>query len=468
MFFSGSMVIMKFPKIIHSLSTIPVLLLLIVVSISAQQVTDASRKKDGKKKSEAASLIEPAPVTPFSEVRRDTLLNGLPIVSLAKSGEAKMRCDLVIRSGAMFDLAGKTGLAKLTQETLLAANPQLIEELESLGATMQWGVSSDLTWYRLEAPAKSFSTALEIIGRLLIVENIRSDAFKAAQAAHLKKIKAAASSPAERADTTFLATLYGVHPYGHSIDGTEKSVMAILLPDVQDYYRKFYLANNAVVVLTGDVRHEGAVSIFKAFLGSWVKGVIVPMTFRQPERVTTLRLEKVEAPELSTVELRGGVTGVKLTDQDFIASQLLGRVLEARLKKEVSHLSAEQIVAHAPQRLLAAPFYFSASVSADRAPEFSRKATEVFTGLVTTAVSAEELSAAQSGAVSEFSARSTEDHLREIESYNLPRNYALTYSDRVRALTAVDLQRVARRMLEANALTVIVMGKVSEQFKSQL
>src|SRR5215510_2121714 len=65
--------------------------------------------------------INVTPVTPYSNVRRDNLLNGLQVIVLERPGDQVVKCDLVIRTGAMFDLTGKTGLAVLTQGSLLAA-----------------------------------------------------------------------------------------------------------------------------------------------------------------------------------------------------------------------------------------------------------------------------------------------------------------------------------------------------------
>ncbi|HZS06953.1 MAG TPA: pitrilysin family protein [Blastocatellia bacterium] len=446
--------------------TITFCLVVALVSICA---IPALAQNDSKKKKDVQSeVIAPAPPTPFSGVKRDALLNGMQVVSLARAGDGRLRCDLVVRSGAMFDLVYKAGLAKLTQESLLAANPNLVGELESLQAKIEWGVTPDHTWFRIDSPTGNFATVMEIIGRLLVVENVRQDAFKRAQQAQLEKLRqGSAPNPAERADAKFLSEIYGDHPYGHNVDGTEKSVASIVWADVHDFYRRFYLANNAVAVVTGDVNQERALSVFRAFFGGWVKGAIVPMTFRQPQRVTTLKLVRVEAPEMSTVEFRGGVIGVRQADPDFIATALLARVLEARLRKDNGDLPAGGVSVRAVPHALAGPFYIAASVNADRAPEFSRKATESFAALATAPFTAEELAAARDGLNAEYAARPIEDQLREIETSALPRNHALTFSGRVTAVTTADLQRVARRLLDANALTVVVLGRTGEQSKAQ-
>ncbi len=104
----------------------------------------------------------PPPETPYSNVKRENLLNGLQIVTLERADDVLVKCYIVIRGGAMFDTVGKTGLAALTQRTLLAVNPQLKEELESLQTKVAWGVNWDTTWFHLEGPPNNFEAALEL------------------------------------------------------------------------------------------------------------------------------------------------------------------------------------------------------------------------------------------------------------------------------------------------------------------
>jgi predicted Zn-dependent peptidase len=50
----------------------------------------------------------------------------------------------------------------------------------------------------------------------------------------------------------------------------------------------------------------------------------------------------------------------------------------------------------------------------------------------------------------------------------LPRNYPLTIPSKIESISAAEVQRVAKKLLDANALTVVVLGKVNESFKSNL
>ncbi|HKX29497.1 MAG TPA: pitrilysin family protein [Blastocatellia bacterium] len=427
----------------------------------------AQGQKKGNDGNSSPAVPPAAPSTPYSNVKRDSLLNGLQVVSLERMTEPVVKCYLVIRAGAMFDLTGKTGIAKLTQETLLAANPSLKEEFESLQAKIEWGVNWDTTWFQVEAPASSLEAALEILGRVLVVENIRPEAFKLAYQRELDKLKSGPLPPPDRATESFLKALYGDHPYGHDIDGDPATISGIRQGDVYDFMRRFYIANNVSVVSVGNITHERMIKIFKVYYGGWMKGQLVPSTFRQPRQVVQLQFVKVEAPESPQIEIRGGVMGLKHTDADFLVTEVLAQVLSSRLKKALPNAPSGIEVKSLP-RILPGPFFFSASVPVEQAPAFSRQVTETFASLSTTAITPEELAAAKAALASEYSARPVDFFLREIEVYSLPRNHPTTILSRIEKITAADGERVAKKLLDSNALTVLVLGKVNDGFKSNL
>jgi zinc protease len=417
-----------------------------------------AQKKDNKSQ---LAPIPPPPVTAYSDVRRDTLLNGFQIVSLERADSTNVQCEIVLRAGSMFDLTDKTGLAMLTQAALMAVNPRVKEEFESLDAKIDWGVTHDTTWFRLDCPPANFDTAMEIFARLLVVENVRPDAVKKAQADQLAKIKAAQPTLDERATAAFFAALYGVHPYGHNLDGNEKTINGMRPGDLYDFVKRFYLSNNAFAVITGPVKHERLMRTFKTFMGGWTKGALTAPTFRPPLRVAALNLVKLEA-DAPNVELRGGVLGLRMGDPDFLTTQLLGHVLLIRLKGE----AIGSLQAHTPARILPAPVAFAATLPADQAQAVSRKVTDAFAALATKEITADELASAQAALTEMYAARTPAQFLRDIETFTLAKNYPLNLKQAITNITAADAQRVAKRLLEANALTVVIAGRVNE-LKSQ-
>jgi len=110
--------------------------------------------------------------------------------------------------------------------------------------------------------------------------------------------------------------------------------------------------------------------------------------------------------------------------------------------------------------------FFSASVPGDKAAEFSRRATDTFASLAATPLSEIELAAAKSSLVGDYNARSIEESLRTIEMFLLPRNFPIEVSGAIQRITAADVQRVAKRLFDANAMTVVIVGKVNDVLNS--
>jgi zinc protease len=337
--------------------------------------------------------------------------------------------------------------------------------LESLQAKIDWGVNSDTTWFQIETPPNNFESVLEIFGRLLVTDNVRPEAFKNAQQQLIENNKSRRLSPAEQADEAFLAALYGDHPYGHTIDGSAASVAGIKQGDVYDFMRRLYLANDVSTIIVGKVSQERAMRAFKIFFGGWIKGQIAPNTFRPPKQVALLNLVKIDAPDATEVELRGGLVGVRHNDPDFLTTEIMAQILSARLKKSAEGM-ARAIDVKAPPRILPGPFYYTATAPADKVQALSRLATEAFATLATAPVSNEELAAAKSALAAEYSAKPVERYLREIEIYSLPRNYPEKITPNIEKIAAADIHRVAKKLFETNAMTIVVSGKLGDIFKS--
>ena len=127
------------------------------------------------------------------------------------------------------DPAGKVGLSSLTQSILVGANPRLKEEIASLQGKIDWGVDWDTTWIHFEIPPAGVEPALEIVGRLMVIENIRPATFSQQVDEELAQVRSNSLhiGMAERADATFFGQIYGDHPYGHAIKGDERSLAGI-------------------------------------------------------------------------------------------------------------------------------------------------------------------------------------------------------------------------------------------------
>jgi zinc protease len=106
-------------------------------------------------------------------VKRDSLLNGLHLITLEQQGTGSVAAHLRINSGALFDLAGKGGLANLTAEMLLKgcgglSAKNVADTVEQLGLTVSVTAGWDSTDIVMSGPAESLEAIFDLLGKLLI------------------------------------------------------------------------------------------------------------------------------------------------------------------------------------------------------------------------------------------------------------------------------------------------------------
>jgi predicted Zn-dependent peptidase len=84
---------------------------------------------------------------------------------------------------------------------------------------------------------------------------------------------------------------------------------------------------------------------------------------------------------------------------------------------------------------------------------------DAFASLATAPPTSEELASARRTLEARLESRPVEQWLRDIEVYSLPRNYPLMLRSKLASVTSSELQSLARKLSDANALTTVILGR---------
>ena len=225
------------------------------------------------------------------------------------------------------------GLAALTSALLdTGAGPwnadQIAQRFESVGANFGTGVSSDmatLTLRTLTEPAL-FDKALETMHAILTDPKFGRADFLREQNRTLAAIKQREESPAEVASEAFSNKLYGSHPYAHPDSGVKETVGKLRTADLLKFYRQYYVANNALVAIVGNLTKQQAEQTAAKLLAGLPAG-------QKPEPIpdvampTQASTEHIEFPSTQTHVLVG-MPGTWRKDPDYfdlyVGNHILG------------------------------------------------------------------------------------------------------------------------------------------------
>ncbi len=270
-------------------------------------------------------------------------------------------------------------------------------------------------------------------------------------------------NPMRRFGERFNAVAHPASPYGHPVIGWAEDVRALTLEDLSDWYAKWYAPANAVLVVAGDVepdavralaeKHFGAVPARQPAKPSGMTGLQAPGDRRlqvQEDAQVPYLLMGYEVPSLATAEDRA----------DVYALKVLATVLDggdgARLPERLvrgRQLAASAGASYGGVERLDSRFMLDATPRDGTDPAALEAALlEQVAEVQREPVSAEELERARNQLLAE--------HLYQLDSifYQAMQIGMLEtigagwqeltrFEDRVRAVTAEDIQRVAARYL---------------------
>jgi len=286
----------------------------------------------------------------------------------------------------------------------------------------------------------------------------------------LKRLK---QSPGAQANKAFYKAVYGTHPYNAQPTGTEAGINGITVDKLRAFYKKYYVARNAVVAIVGNLDHEGAVQLAESLMGDLPEGQPAA-DLPSVDALAQGNEIRIEFPSAQTHILMGQ-PGMKRGDPDYFAlyvgnHMLGGSGLVARLSKKIREergLAYSTYSYFLPMRELG-PFTIGLQTKNESAQEALDVLRETIGQFIKEGPRAEELDASQKNITGGFPLRLSSnkkiiDYIGMIGFYQLPLDYIDTFNERVQAVTIDDIKNAFQRRIKLdNMVTVLVGGGVTK------
>ncbi|KPQ16933.1 MAG: zinc protease [Rhodobacteraceae bacterium HLUCCO18] len=380
--------------------------------------------------------------------------------------------DIWFNGGASLDAPGKRGAIHLMTGLLEEGAGDMdarafAEAVEGLAASFEFDVYRDALTVSARMLTENREEAAELLRAALVSPRFDEDAVERVRGQVLSIIDGDARDPDEIGSETFNALAWGEHPYGSALEGTRESVGALTRDDLAEAHRAVLARDRVIVGAAGDITAEELGLLVDRILGELPEtGAPMPgMAEYQLPPGTTV----VDFPSPQSVALFGH-EGIARDDPDFFPAFVLNQVLgggnfRSRLMQEVR---VERGLTYGVYSFLGLSEYgqtlggrFSSS------NELVAEAIEViraeWTDLAENGVTDEELEAAQRFLTGAYPLRFDGNGriagiLAGMQADGMPVDYIATRNDRVDAVTAEDIRRVAARLLQPEDLHFVVVG----------
>lgn len=387
---------------------------------------------------------------------------------MQQQGTGTVTARLRINSGAMFDLAGKGGMAGLTAEMALKGGMGLtaknvLETTEQFGLTLTASARWDMTEFAISGPADSLDSIFDLFNRLVVNPSFDQKEFDALKAQRIATAKSQQFDDAESVKKKGIETVFGSHPFGRPAHGTAESLAQIKRDDLTYFHKRFYLANNAALMVTGDASAEQVTQLARSRLGSWKKGEVVPATFRPPDAPVASKLFIIDRPDATTSRAVLAQIGPSRRADDYFAAVIMAEVLSQANVKLATGEAGATVETELDPRSLPGPMLIKIKAATDDLSGIIQASLDQMTRLQSSQPAIEQVEAAKARLISQVSEQlkttdGVADFMLDIETYRLGRDYLINFAERVNAVTPGDVQRAAQTYLKPQTAVTVIAG----------
>jgi predicted Zn-dependent peptidase len=252
-----------------------------------------------------------------------------------------------------------------------------------------------------------------------------------------------------------------------------ESLKKLTTKDLADFHAKNYRPNNAILAIVGDVTMKEIMPKLEAAFGDWAKGDVPATSIPAAPSQGDARIYLIDRPGSVQTVLQLGTLGIERTSPDYFAVLLADRVLgggpSGRLFMNLREDKGYTYGAYSGfgGSKFRGTWISSSEVRTDVTEGAMKEFMYELNRLRNEKVGAEELENAKRAIVGSF-ALSLEQPQALLQNvitqklYNLPADYWDTYPQKVAAITADDVQRVAQKYIDPGHLQVVAVGDASK------
>lgn len=266
------------------------------------------------------------------------LKNGLTVITDKKKGQ-KVCIGVLVKAGLRNETDAQNGISHFLEHmafkgTATKTAKQLSESIEQLGGSCNAYTSTDHTLYHVEMLAKYWKTGMQFLNDIVINSVFPKDELERERKVILQEIARSKDNPMHVFWDRLGETIYARQAIGRTILGPVKNIKSFTRKDLIAYTKMYYVPNNMIVSISGNVSHWKAVRFVKKLFGH-LKSKKVKETVKADFIPQSKVFEEIFDQSLVGVVYNGP----SRTDDDYNIYSIFERVLDGgmscRLFQEV-------------------------------------------------------------------------------------------------------------------------------------
>lgn len=396
------------------------------------------------------------------------LSNGLLVLTKEVHAAPVVQVMVFYKVGARNESVGKTGVSHLLEHMMFKGTKtlkpgEIDRQFDLVGAPNNAWTSEDMTAYHETLAANRLELALKIEADRMVNATFDPAEHKREMTVVRSELEGGENSPDTLLYQAVLASAFQAHPYRWPVIGWRADVENVSRDEMYAYYKNWYAPNNAILVLVGDFDTNKTLGLVRQHFGKIParpvnRNFITPEPPQRGERRVEVRREGTTPRTLLAYHVP------RFGHPDYYALDVLSTILSGGRSARLSQSLVETGIAtsaYAYNADHADPFLMILGATAQQkktATDLEKALLADVDKLQTDLVTNAELARAQNQIEASFTFErdSIPDQAQTLGRYAVwgDWRYSDRYLSQVKKVTAVEVQRVAKKYLGAENRTV--------------
>lgn len=261
------------------------------------------------------------------------LPNGLHVILHQDNSAPVVTTAVMYHVGAKDEAEGRTGFAHFFEHLLFEGTKNIkrgewFKVVSSNGGSNNANTSADRTYYYETFPSNNEQLGLWMEADRLrhpVINQIGVDTQRDVVKEEKKLTRD--NRPYGALFDTILGALFKKHPYKGTVIGSVEDLNAAKLEEFQAFFKKYYVPNNAVLVVAGDIKPEQTKKWINEYYGSIPKGAPITRNFPKEDPITKETEETFYDANIQLPAYIFAYRSPAQNEKDSYALQMLGKYL---------------------------------------------------------------------------------------------------------------------------------------------
>jgi predicted Zn-dependent peptidase len=407
------------------------------------------------------------------DIQITALSNGIKVITESMSHVRSVSVGVWLSSGSRRETAEQNGISHFIEHmlfkgTLNRSAEEIARSVDSIGGNLDAFTAKEMVCYNTKVLDDHLPVAMDVLGDLVLNPLFQTEDIEKEKGVILEEIKMEADSPDYLVHEIFSSNFWKDHPLGKPILGTRETVKRFDRGMVRAYYDSIYTPANLLITAAGNLAHERLVDLARERFENLPR-VDGPPPDTAP--ATHSRISLRTKKELEQVHVCLGVPSFPIPHEDrficYVLNTMLGGGMSSRLFQNIRERQGLAYAVFSELNPYSDTGCLSiyAGTSLESAKRVVESVLKEFTDLKENIAPAEEVRRAKDHLKGSLmlSLESTSSRMSNLarQEMHFGRFFTLDeLAESIEAVTAEDVQRVARTFFNQKQVALTVLGNL--------